>query len=607
MGSTKPKDKFLSKEFLQTCSSGPGVYIMRGVQDEVLYVGKARNLRNRLRSYVNYLNTTSNKTGVLLSKTRSITTTLTMTEKEALLLESSLIKKYKPRYNIILRDDKQYPYLRLTVDEQWPRLVVTRRKTKKDKMIFGPFSSSSAMWETVKLLNRFFPLRRCSGHSLKMRKRPCLNHQMHSCLAPCAEKVTHRQYLQMVADVSDVLLGKNHEVTARLEAEMKEASVRLDFELAAQLRDKIKAINKTIEKQMVSASHHRDQDVFGYCRQAGSVAVSILRIKNGLIHSHENHFLKEPLDIDAQVLSEVMQRFYEKTPFVPQEVLVPFIPSEHEALVEWFSELRGSKVRLKHPRRGDFVKLLLIAQKNAAQVFADMDKKRTSWATLAKSVQHECKLNNPPERIICMDISNISGQHTVGAVVSFRQGEKDSKNYRHYKIKSVTGPDDYASLAELLDRHLSRVIDDLPDLLLVDGGKGQLNIARQALVNHNISGRVDLLGIAKEKKDEGEKIYTPDRKNPLNIARHTAVLLLLMRIRDEAHRYGITFHRKLRSRNQLASPLDGVEGVGAEKKKRLLRTLGSVKRIAEAEIDELSKIKGIGPGLANKIKNHFEK
>jgi excinuclease ABC subunit C len=358
---------------------------------------------------------------------------------------------------------------------------------------------------------------------------------------------------------------------------------------------------------MVSAGHHRDQDVFGYARQAGSVAVSILRIKNGVIQAHENHFLKEPLDADAEVLSEFIQRFYEKTPFVPQEVLVPFMPSGYEVLSEWFTELRGAKVILKHPLRGDFVKLLSIAQKNARQVFADIDKKRMSWAILAKNVQQECKLKKSPNRITCMDISNISGQHTVGSVVSFWQGEKDSRNYRQYKIKSVAGPDDYASLAELLDRHLSRVADDLPDLLLIDGGKGQLNVARQALAAHTILGRVDVLGIAKDKNDEGEKIYAPGRKNPLKIARHGAVLLLLMRIRDEAHRYGITFHRKLRAQQQLQSPLDGIDGIGAAKKKMLLRTLGSVKRIAAAEVNELTKVKGIGQELAKKIKDHFEK
>lgn len=605
METVKKEQNLLSANFIRSLSTGPGIYKMMAETGEVLYVGKACNLRNRLRSYVHYLNTRSSKTGVLLSKTRVIETTLTMTEKEALLLESALIKKFKPRYNIILRDDKNYPYLKLTVDEKWPRLVITRRKSSKDKAIYGPFSSASAMWETVKLLNKLFPLRRCKGSHLKMRNRPCLNYQMQKCLAPCAEKVGLDEYQTLVKDVANVLSGKNHEVLARLEKKMSEASARLDFEIAAQYRDKKNALEKTVEKQMVSAGHHRDQDVFGYVRLAGTVAIAILRIKNGIIGSHENHFLEDPLDNDAEVLSEFMQRFYEKNNFVPQEIFVPFEPFENELLNEWFAELRGSKVLLKQPIRGDSLKLVLIAQKNAQQVFADINRKKSSWESLANTIKRDCQLMYLPNRITCMDISNISGEHTVGSVVTFWLGEKDAKNYRHYKIKTIVGPDDYGSLAELLDRHLVRVVDELPDLLLIDGGKGQLNVAKQALLNHNLSGRIDILGIAKEKKDEGEKIYAPGRKNPLKIQRHSATILLLMRIRDEAHRFGITFHRKLRAKKQLQSPLDLIDGVGIEKRKALLRKLGSVKRIAEADIDQLTQVKGIGTELAQKIREHF--
>nr|MBF0220624.1 excinuclease ABC subunit UvrC [Desulfobulbaceae bacterium] len=605
MKTEKTENTLLTANFLSSLSTGPGIYLMKGAKDEVLYVGKACSLRNRLRSYVNYLTTQSNKTGVLLSKTQRIETTLTMTEKEALLLESSLIKKFKPRYNIILRDDKQYPYLKLTVDEQWPRLVITRKKNSKDTMIFGPFSSASAMWETVKLLNKLFPLRRCKGSNLKMRNRPCLNFQMQKCLAPCTGNVSADEYQQLVLDVANVLSGKNHEVLERLEKKMSEAADKLEFEAAAHYRDKKKALEKTIEKQMVSASHYRDQDVFGFVRQAGSVAIAILRIKSGMIQAHENHFLEEPLDNDSEVLSEFMQRFYEKTSFFPQEIFVPFNPSEKDALCEWLEELRGAKVLLKQPLRGDSVKLVSIAQKNAEQVFSDIDRKNSSWEILAKAIMRDCQLGRLPNRITCMDISNISGEHTVGSVVAFWQGEKDPKNYRHYTIKTVVGPDDYASLAELLDRHLSRIADNLPDLLLIDGGKGQLMVAHQALLNHNLSGQLDILGIAKEKSDEGEKIYALGRKNPLKIHRHSATILLFMRIRDEAHRFGITFHRKLRSKKLMQSPLDLIDGVGFEKRKALLKKLGSVKRIAEADIDQLCQVKGIGVELAKKIRKHF--
>lgn len=583
--------------------------MMRGGDHEVLYVGKARNLRNRLRSYVNYLDTLANKTGVLLSKVALIETTLTMTEKEALLLESSLIKKFKPRYNIILRDDKQYPYLKLTVDEEWPRLVVTRRKLKSDKAIFGPFSSASAMWETVKFLNQFFPLRRCKGKELRARIRPCLNFQMHKCLAPCAGTVDHQAYMQTVSDVSDVLSGKNQKVIARLQGEMEFASEALEFEHAAQLRDTIRAIQKTVEKQMVLAGHHRDQDVFGFVRQGEAVAISILRIQQGVVLSHENHFFQEPLDGDSELLSEFVQRFYEKDAKVPQEIFVPFLPFDYELLESWLSELRATHVAIKTPLRGDFVKLLAIAQKNAKQVFVEANNRRNSWEFMAGSLVRECGLRFVPNRITCMDISHISGTHTVGSAVSFFAGEKEAACYRHYKIQSVSGPDDYASMAELLQRHLQRATQEnfLPDLLLVDGGKGQLAVAVKALAKHKLTGRIDLLGIAKEKEEEGEKIYAPGRKNPLNLARHSALLLLLMQIRDEAHRFGITFHRKLRLKNNLGSVLETVEGVGARKRDLLLKTFGSVRRVAEADSTKLAALQGIGPLLAAKIQDHLRR
>lgn len=592
----------LTPDFLRTIGHGPGVYLMKDSVGHVHYVGKARDLRRRLASYQRYLDGGRNKTSVMLGKTCLIETILTATEKEALLLEASLIKQYKPKYNIILRDDKNYPYIMVTVQEKWPRLVVTRRRSK-NQAIFGPFSSPSAMWETIRHLNTLFPLRRCKGADLAVRNRPCLNHQMKRCLAPCHANITQEAYRQMVDDLLLALAGKNKELIGRLKSEMLRASDVLDFEQAAVLRDKIQALTKTMEKQVVVAGHHRDQDVFGFARQDGVAALAILLVRDGAISGQHHFFLEEPFEDDTLVLTEVIERFYGADRYVPSEILTDTEPESREVMEDWLADLAERRVVIKVPQRGSLATLVAMANRNAAQVIIDHLARESAWDTMASRLKSTLHLNHTPERIICSDISNLGGEQSVGAVVSFRQGKKAAEEYRHYKITSVGGPDDYASMSEVLRRHLIRAEADgmLPDLLIVDGGKGQLKVAVQVVRELGLDGSLDLVGIAKEKGDEGEKLFVPGRKNPILLARHSPVLLLLMQIRDEAHRFGITFHRNWRGREALRSRLDTIPGIGPARKKALLTAFGSIAAIASATPEELATIPGISLGLGQAI------
>lgn len=581
---------------------------MKDKAGQFLYVGKAKDLRKRLASYARYEETQYSKTSMMLSKVQQIETIITHTEKEALILEASLIKKHKPKYNIILRDDKNYPLIKVTVKETWPRLVMTRRRINDGSKYFGPFSSSSAMWETLNHLNFIFPLRRCKKKELKKRERPCLNFQMGRCFAPCVEKISTKEYQEMVHNVLMVLEGKNKQLISKLKTKMEQASDRLMFEKAALYRDRINAIRKTLEKQVMVATHKRDQDVFGLYRQDTSIAISIIFIRHGTVCGQQSFFLSEPLDNDVEVLAEVLERYYDDQHPVPQEIIVPFPLGEIEkTLVEWLSDLKNGKVAIKNPKRGDLLNLLKMANTNAKEVFADRGKKAKTWQGLAQTVQKKLRLSCLPERIECVDISNIGGEQAVGSLICFVNGEKETKKYRHYKIRTITGPDDYGMMAEVLERRLSRGKEekDLPDLLMVDGGKGQLNIAIAVIKDLGLQDKIELVGIAKEKKGEGEKLYRPGRKNPILLANHSPTLLFLMRIRDESHRYGITFHRKLRKKKSLQSELETIQGVGPNRKKILLKTLGSLKRIKNASIDELADVPGLGSELAKQIWDHF--
>ncbi|MBW2328379.1 MAG: excinuclease ABC subunit UvrC [Deltaproteobacteria bacterium] len=596
----------LSSEFLKTVSHGPGVYQMLG-RKEVLYVGKARDLRKRLAQYAHYSGSAHSKTAVMLSHVRRVETILTTTEKEALILEASLIKKHRPRYNVILRDDKNYPLIKVTTREQWPRLLVTRRRLRDGNRYFGPYSSTSAMRASLKLLFSMFPLRRCK--TVRDRDRPCLNFQMKRCLAPCVGLVDRTTYQTMVEEILFILEGKSRQVIDRLTDKMQTAAKELKFERAALYRDQIKGLSKTLEHQIVVADHQMDQDVFGLAREGASVGIAILFVRSGMISGAQTFFITDPIGEDDRILRETIIQYYSSQRQPPRELLLPLAPEDGELVRDRLSELREAPVKLVIPQRGKRMQIMQMASNNAGQIFAKRSRKRKSWDTLATSLYDKLKLRNKPYTIECLDISNLAGKQAVGSLVCFVEGEKEKSRFRHYRIRLKDEPDDYAMMDEVLRRRMETGLnkENLPDMLLLDGGKGQLNIAVNVLAEFDLLERIDLVAIAKEKQEEGEKLFRPGRKNPILLPAHSPALLYLMRIRDESHRFGITFHRRLRNKETLHSKLDNLQGVGKKRKKLMLKTLGSYKRIMKATADELTTVPGIGSKLAESIYSQLHK
>jgi len=590
----------LSAQFLANVSHGPGVYQMLAKQ-QVLYVGKARDLRKRLSQYAHFTGPVHSKTAVMLSQVQRVETILTTTEKEALILEASLIKQHRPRYNVILRDDKNYPLIKVTTRDPWPRIVVTRKRLRDGNRYFGPYSSGTAMRITLQLLYTQFPLRRCK--TVRERQRPCLNFQMGRCLAPCAGKINTEDYQRMVANVLLILEGKVTEVIRKLHEKMAQASAELAFEQAALYRDQLRALTKTTEHQAIVAEHHRNQDVFGMHRQDASVGVAMLFVRGGMITGAQTFFLADPLGEDEHLLAQTILLYYSSERQPPRELLLPFAIEDQELIAEHLAELRDGPVTLAAPQRGKRMHLMQMATANAAQIFSEAAKKIESWETLAVTLQGKLRLVNRPETIECLDISNLMGKQAVGSLVCYVRGDKAVKLFRHYRIQLQDTPDDYAMMREVLERRMAKGVEtgNLPDLLLLDGGKGQLQVAVEVLSRFNLLETVDLAAIAKEKAEEGEKLFRPGRKNPILLPAHSPVLLYLMRIRDEAHRFGITFHRKLRGKEQLHSQLDRIEGIGPLRKKRLLQILGSFKRVQEAGVEDLAAVPGIGQELARQI------
>ncbi len=564
-------------------------------------MGKARDLRRRLAQYAHFSGPSHSKTAAMLARVERIETILTATEKDALILEASLIKKHRPRYNVILRDDKNYPLIKVTTKDRWPRMVVTRKRLRDGSRYFGPFSSASAMRSTLKLLYSLFPLRRC--RTVRRRERPCLNHQMGRCLAPCTGRVDPEEYQRMVGEVVRILEGRKQEVLDDLQRKMRSAAERLAFEEAARYRDQIRALEKTLEQQMIVAEHHQDQDVFGLARKGGSVALAILFIRSGILSGAQTFFLADPLGEDDRILRETMLQYYSTSRQPPPELLLPLLPADRDLLQGHLADLRGGPVKLSRVQRGRRRRLVAMATSNAEQVFSQRARKEKSWQTLAAGLQQALRLDRSPELIECLDISNLGGESAIGSLVCFRQGEKEKKRFRHYRIRQKTTPDDYAMMREVLSRRMERMVEknDHPDMLLVDGGKGQLNVALAVCREFSLEDRIDLVAIAKEKQGEGEKLFRPGRKNPVLLPPHSPVLLYLMRIRDEAHRFGITCHRRLRRKSTLQSPLDGIQGIGKKRKQLLLRHLGSFRRVLAASPEELASVPTIGPLLARSI------
>jgi excinuclease ABC subunit C len=593
---------------VSAASSGPGVYLMKDADGKVIYVGKARNLKKRLSAYFGDTDQMSMKTQILVKKISVFETIVTGTEKEALILESNLIKRFRPRYNVILKDDKRYPSLRLDIKSPYPNLCIVRKTENDGALYFGPFASSQAVRETLKILYQTFKLRRCKTKNFKNRTRPCLNYQMGFCLAPCCLEVNKAEYNEMIKEAVLFLKGRTPELIQKIKRNMMVAAKARDYEKAAVLRDKMFALEKTLEKQVSITTDFRDRDVIGIARSDEVSLIILLFVRGGYLLGTRHFSFAETMSTDSEMIGTFIGQYYEKAHFVPQEVLVPVLPEDATVLEEWLKNIKGTKVNIVQPKRSEKMRLIEMANHNAENKLGDLITSKAANSDILLRLQKQLKMDKTPVRIECLDNSNISGTEPVAAVVAFVDGKPDKASYRKYKIKTVTRHNDYAYMAEVLKRRFGKGEQSkpYPDLLMVDGGKGQLNIAVSVMKDLNLEGNFKVIGIAKKDEKRGEtqdKIYERGRANPVNMGKERDLLLFLQRIRDEAHRFAIVFHRKRRTGSSMHSILDTIPGIGKKKKTMLLKHFGSIKKIREATIEELRVLPGMNQKLAESIRN----
>jgi len=599
------------EEKLDALPNRPGVYLMKDRAGRIIYVGKAVNLRNRVRSYFTRGASDSRAFVQLLDRVLfDLETVVVSTEKEALLLENELIKKHRPRFNVQLRDDKNFLCLRLDTRHRYPRLETVRRPKKDGARYFGPYASAASIRETLRVVNRFFQLRTCADHVLENRKRPCLLHQIGRCPAPCVFPIPPEEYRKNVEAVTLFLEGRSAPLIDALRARMKDAAKKLEFEEAARLRDQVIALERSTERQAIATTDAIDQDVFGLYREGDRITLYALYVRGGRITGgRAHHFVSEfP---DEELVASFVNQYYADENFVPAEVLLPCAPNEPEALAELLTESRGEKVRVHVPQRGDKVELVKLASKNAERAFSERTRSREEVEAALQRLQERLHLKKLPRRMECFDISHQQGTSIVASQVASVDTEPDRANYRHYRLKTVHQNDDFASMHEVLTRRFQRGLrdGDLPDLIVIDGGKGQLAAAHAAMKDVGIEG-VDLVALAKSRDLDvtdasttrsPERVFLVDRKDPIVLPQTSPELFALTRLRDEAHRFAITFQRKVSRKRGLASELDQVPGVGEARRTALLRHFGSLKQLREASIEELAAVDGVGPAVAERL------
>lgn len=592
---------------LSQVTQRPGVYIMKNAGNRVLYVGKAANLRKRLQSYFKKSGPSDPKTRALVSNITHFDVVITATEKEALILEANLIKRHKPRYNVVLKDDKRYPLLRLNLKHPYPNLQIVRKIKKDGARYFGPYASAGAVRQTLKIVNRTFMLRKCKDKEFKVRGRPCLHFQMKACLAPCCRDVTSSCYKGLVDEVALFLNGRTPDLIRKLKTEMASAAQQQRFEEAAVLRDKIVALERTLEKQVVVSTDQGDRDVVAVTEKAGPFVVMMLFVRGGFILGSRHFEFEGTMSSRAEVMDAFLRQYYEKNHYVPSEILVSTPLENGELMEEMLGRLRGRKVHVRFPQRGEKRRLMRLAEENARTKLKEHLTSMDVEKDLLARMQQRLNLQHFPERIECFDNSSIYGKSPVSGMVVFEKGRPLKQSYRTYKIRSRNVNDDYAYMAEVLRRRFTGRTsqDPFPDLLMVDGGKGQLNIAVSIIKDLGLDGAFDIIGIAKKDAERGEetdKIYKPGRMNPIPLRRDNEVQLLLQNIRDEAHRFAIGFHRRQRGKASLHSALDGIAGIGRQRKKALLKHFGSLRNIRKASTEEIAAVPGISRQLAGKVK-----
>ena len=591
---------------LKGVSREPGVYLMKDATGNIIYIGKASDLRKRLASYFKPSGHLNVKAGILSAKISDIETIITRTEKEALILESNLIKRHKPRYNVVLKDDKRYPSLRIDLNEPYPNFSIVRKIGKDNALYFGPFASAQAVRETLRTINKTFKLRKCKARDFKNRTRPCLHCQMDGCLAPCCLDVDPNTYGEQVNEALMFLKGRTPDLIRKIRKQMESCAHEQEFERAAKLRDKIFALERTIEKQIAVTTDFKDRDVFAIARSEAFSVITVLSVRGGFLTGTRHYSFTETISTCEEMMAAFIRQFYERHPSVPRELLVSVDPADAELTADWLNNFTKKKVNILRPQRGDKVQLVTLARHNAENELKNIVASRSAEAELLLRLQAKLKTEKLPERIECFDNSNISGTQAVAAMVVFERGRAKKSLYRKYRIKTVGEHDDYAYMEEVLKRRFSKgeASKPYPDLLMVDGGKGQINIALAVTRELNLAEEFDVIGIAKKDEAKGEtrdKIFKPGRTNPINIGKDEDLLLFLQRIRDEAHRFAISFHRKRRAKVSMQSALDTIPGVGKKRKAALLRHYKSINKIRAADPEEIGALPGFNRKVAESV------
>jgi len=582
----------------------PGVYLWRDKYQRIIYVGKAINLRNRVRSYVQQDVNRSVKVTAMMRRAWDVETIQTKTEMEALILEATLIKEHHPKYNIMLRDDKTYPYVKVTVQEEYPRLFMTRRLERDGAKYFGPFTDVTAVHHVLRILRSYYPLRTCK--SMKV-ERPCLQYHMHYCEGPCMKYVTVEAYRKYIDDIVALFEGKQVQVIQEITSKMEQASEELEFELAAKYRDDLLSIQKVQEKQRM-VTQRGDMDVLGMAIDGPMACIQLFFIRSGRLLGRENYFVQHEGDSPELVMTEFIKQYYGGSTFIPKELLLPMDSVDRELFSEWFTSMKGQQVDVSVPQRGYKKDLIKMAEENAQNFLAE---RRRQWQyTIDKSggavkkLAEVLDLPRLPERMECYDISHMQGAETVASMVVFEGGKPAKREYRRFKLKTVQGkPDDFASMAEIMERRYGNEKDwPMPDLIIIDGGKGQLNAALPVIRAMGVTD-VPVISLAKRI----EEVFVEGESESIILEHHTPELQLLQQIRDEAHRFAITYHRRLRGKRNLESVLDHIEGIGPKRRKALYKHFGNLDAMRVAELEELESVEGMNKKAALAVYEFFRR
>ena len=615
------------EQILKNLPTRPGVYLHKNAQGKVIYVGKAVNLRNRVRSYFHKSALTANpKTRRLVEEIADIEFIVAESELEALLLENTLIKKHQPRYNVRLKDDKRYPYIKVHWQDPFPRVTTTRRLLNDGGRYYGPYTAAWAAYQTLDLVRKIFPYLTCTRQIDGKDERACLYYHIGRCAAPCIGVVNQAEYRQIIDNLCDFLGGNTEPVVDELRRHMEAAAEALDFERAAQLRDQIKAIDQIVEKQKVVNTGVENEDVIAFARTNGDACVQVFFIRGGKLVGRDYFVLEGTADEDSkEIMASFLKQFYDQAATIPPEIILPEDIDEVMIIRDWLKSKRGADVAITAPRQGKQKELLEMAAQNAAETLNHL---RARWAAdeskqtegLAE-LQQALDLPEPPLRMECYDISTLQGRHTVGSMVVFVKGIPRKSDYRRFKIQTVSGQDDFASIQEMLRRRFKRMTDDsyrgqakvgpqnesdnawalIPDLVIIDGGKGQLNAALAVLDEFELRDAIPIVGLAKRE----EEIFLPGQADPIILPRNSQGLFLMQRIRDEAHRFGVSYHRQTREKSAIHSSLDDIEGIGPKRRKTLLRQFGSLEAIRQASLEELAAVPGMTRKIAEQLKEQL--